>query len=72
MRITDYEQGKNLSDVCISLTRDEAEELCAYLKRLLSCPEVGRAYLSEIVGSRLERELTVALDRKRQAVIEVS
>jgi hypothetical protein len=68
MRITDYEQGKVLNDVCIALTRDEAEELAAYLKKLLTKPEIGRAYLSQIVGSRLEKELTIALEQGKAAV----
>lgn len=63
MRITDYERGKSLSDVCISLTRDEAEELHAYLQCLLTRPDLSRAHLSEVVGSRLERELTIALEK---------
>ncbi|HZH98404.1 MAG TPA: hypothetical protein VEX38_05485 [Fimbriimonadaceae bacterium] len=61
MRITDYEAGKNLSDVCISLTQDEAQELAAYLHRLIKSPDVNRAYLSEIVDSRLEKEITISL-----------
>jgi hypothetical protein len=62
MRITDYEAGKTLSDVCISLTQDEAQELAAYLHRLIKNPDVNRAYLSEIVNNRLEKEITISLE----------
>ena len=62
MRITDYEQGHMLRDICISLTREEAEDLAAYLNKLLKEPLVHRAYLSEIVNSKLEKEITIAVD----------
>jgi hypothetical protein len=61
MRITDYETQRCLNDVGITLTAQEADELCAYLNRLKECPDVRHVHLSEIVGDRLERELTFAL-----------
>ncbi len=61
MRITDYETQRTLNDVGITLTAEEADELCAYLTRLRDCPDVRRVHLSEIVGNRLERELTLAV-----------
>lgn len=61
MRIMDYETRRTLNDVGVYLTREEADELCAYLMRLRENPDVQRVYLSEIVGSHLERELTLAL-----------
>ncbi|MGV3618475.1 MAG: hypothetical protein ACO1SV_24390 [Fimbriimonas sp.] len=61
MRITDYETHRNLNDVGITLTAQEADELCAYLNRLRECPDVRQVHLSEIVGDHLEREVTFAL-----------
>jgi hypothetical protein len=61
MRITDYSSSKTLNDVSLSLTPSEAAELAAYLERLVSNPAIGRAHLSEVVGNRLERELTVTI-----------
>ena len=61
MRITDYEQGRSLSDVAITLTSDEASELAAYLHRLIQHRELGHAHLSEVSGMKLERELTIAI-----------
>lgn len=61
MRITDYENQRSLSDVGITLTKEEAEELCAYLLRLRECPSVRQVFLSEIVGNRLEREVSFAI-----------
>lgn len=61
MRITDYETQRTLKDVGITLTLEEADELCAYLHRLRSCPQVKHVHLSQIVGDRLEREVTFAL-----------
>jgi len=61
MRITDYERGRTLSDVAITLTADEASELAAYLNRLIKHRELGHAHLSEVRGVHLERELTIAI-----------
>lgn len=61
MRITDYESQRSLSDVGITLTPEEVDELCATLNRLKGCPDIRQIHLSEIVGNRLERELTFAL-----------
>jgi hypothetical protein len=62
MRITDYEKNRNLRDISITLTREEAEDLAAYLNQLLKEPEVNRAWLSEIKGVKLEKEITIAVD----------
>lgn len=62
MRITDYEQGTSLRDVCISLTIDEADELRIYLNKLVKDPKLTRAYLSEVKGSHLDKEITIAVD----------
>ncbi len=71
MRITDYEAGRVINDVAITLTRAEAEELAAYLRRLIHGPEVQRAHLSEIQDNRLEKELTIALtEATDRAVID--
>ncbi|MCB8932069.1 MAG: hypothetical protein M9921_03070 [Fimbriimonadaceae bacterium] len=61
MKIWDYESGSTLSDVEITLTRDEASELASYLTRLVQTPSIGHAHLSEFDGPLLGRELTVAL-----------
>ena len=61
MRIMDYETQRTLNDVGITLTAQEVDELCTYLNRLRGCPEIRQVQLSEIVGSRLEREMTFAL-----------
>ncbi|HMS56174.1 MAG TPA: hypothetical protein PKA27_12305 [Fimbriimonadaceae bacterium] len=61
MRITDYASSRTLNDVSLSLTPNEAAELAAYLERLVNNPTIGKAYLSEVVGNRLERELTVTI-----------
>lgn len=62
MRITDYESGKSLRDVKISLSRQEAEDLQAYLSRMLACEAIQRFQLSEVQGVHLERELTVSIN----------
>lgn len=67
MRITDYEKGTNLSDVCITLTRDEAEDLSIYLQKLLNDPKLSRVYVSEIVNARLEKEITITVDGAHRA-----
>ena len=61
MRITDYETNRNLNDVGLFLTFDEAAELAAYLQRLSSRPDIRRVHLSEVSGAHLEREITVVL-----------
>lgn len=61
MEIRDYESGKHLTDVDIVLSREEAEELKAYLSRLLLRPEIRTVHLSEINGFLLERELTFSI-----------
>ncbi len=62
MQITDYESGRNLRDVNIVLSRDEAEELQAYLSRMLKNEAIHRIHVSEVQGTHLERELTVSLN----------
>jgi len=61
MRITDYETNRNLNDVGLFLTSDEAAELAAYLQRLSSRPDIRHVHLSEVRGAHLEREITVVL-----------
>lgn len=63
MRITDFETQRNLCDVGITLTVEEADELCAYLHRLKESPHVQKVHLSQIVGDRLVREVTFALGK---------
>ena len=68
MRITDYESTKNLTDVGLVLTREEAEELCIYLHKMLNRAEVRNAYLTELRGCGIERELSVSIEQKGQQV----
>jgi hypothetical protein len=62
MRIFDYETTKNLTDVGIFLSRDEAEDLLLSLQRLVNQPRVSRAYLSDIEGNHIEREIAIAIE----------
>ncbi|HTQ08775.1 MAG TPA: hypothetical protein VMI31_01765 [Fimbriimonadaceae bacterium] len=49
----------------LSLTRDEAEELYIYLHKMLSVSELHRAYLTELSGCAIARELAVSIERDR-------
>jgi hypothetical protein len=62
LRIVDYQSGKELRDVALSLTDEELDDLFLYLRRMRSDRRLGCAHLSQIVGARLERELTVVRD----------
>ena len=62
MRIFDYEGQKDLSDVAISLSRDEAADLLMTLQRLVNQPDLSKIYLSQIKGNVIEREIAIALD----------
>ena len=64
MRIMDYETNRSLSDIGVFLTLDEAQELCAYLQLMQRRPDVQRIHLSEVLGSHLEREITVGIDER--------
>jgi len=64
MRIMDYETNRSLSDIGVYLTLDEAAELSAYLQVLQTRPEIQRVHLSEILGSQLQREITVGIDER--------
>jgi hypothetical protein len=63
MRIFDYEGQRDLTDVAISLSRDEAADLLATLERLVKQPSLSKVYLSQIKGSVIEREIAIALDK---------
>lgn len=63
MRITDYESTRNLNDVGLVLTPDEAEELYIYLHKMLGQRDLTKAYLTEIGGAGIERELSVTIER---------
>ncbi len=67
MTITDYENNRTLHDVEIVLSRDETEELRAYLTRLLETPEIEKIYISEVKGFCLETELAVRLRQVQAA-----
>lgn len=62
MRITDYENAKNLSDVELVLTTEEAEELYLYLQKMLHREGVSKAFLTEYAGTKIDRELTVSIE----------
>jgi hypothetical protein len=62
VRIVDYQSGKELRDVALALTDEELDDLALYLKRLRRDRRLHQAHLTQIVGSRLERELTVVRD----------
>jgi hypothetical protein len=62
MRIGDYETGRELRDVSICLTKEEAGDMIAYLQRLVKDTDVVRVHLSEVKKLRIERELTFALE----------
>jgi hypothetical protein len=64
MRITDYESTKNLTDVGLVLTRDEAEALYSYLHRMLDNRQVKQAYITEYEGCGIERELSVTIEQE--------
>ena len=68
MRIFDYEATKNLSDVGIFLSRDEAEDLIVTLQRLVNQPRLNRVYLSDIQGSHIERELAIAIEDRHSLI----
>ena len=61
MRITDFETGRSLSDVCLTLTQEEAEELSGYLARLTARDDLGHVHLMELQGATVRRELAVSL-----------
>ena len=65
MQITDYESGRQLRDVDIVLTRDEAEDLLVYLGQLLRKPSVNCAFVSEIDKWTLKKEITVSVKKER-------
>ena len=67
MQITDYESGRNLRDVNIVLSRNEAEELQAYLSRMLTDDAIHHIHVSEVQGMHLERELTVSINSSQIA-----
>jgi hypothetical protein len=71
MRIVDYQGNRTMNDVGIFLSIEEAEDLIAYLRKLVEEPSVQRVHLSEINGSRLEKELTIALDAVHAPIAEV-
>lgn len=62
MRIVDYQTGKELRDVALSLTDEELDDLALCLKRLRSDRRLNRAHLTQVVGAHFERELTVLRD----------
>ncbi len=72
MKIFDYEGHRDLKDVAISLSRDEAVDLLATLERLVNQPDLSKVYLSQLNGNVIEREIAIALDRKPPIVLAKS
>ena len=62
MRIIDFQSARRVDSAQITLTRAEAEELIIYLRALAHRPNIGPMYLSELNGSEIVRELTLAVD----------
>lgn len=69
MRIFDYEKQRDLTDVAISLSRDEAADLLMTLQRLVKQPSLSKVYLSQIKGNVIEREIAIALDKDMQPAL---
>lgn len=63
MQITDFESGKQLRDVDIVLTQEEAEDMLAYLHHLLHHAGVPFAHLSEVDKWTLKREITLSVKK---------
>lgn len=61
MKIQDYETGRQLKDVNIELTTGEAEELLAYLKRMLDRDDLTAVHLTDLKGGVIESELSLSL-----------
>jgi hypothetical protein len=61
MKIIDYQTGKELTDVSVTLSEEELKDLAAYVLKLGHDQRVSRAHLSEYVGSNLRSELTLAI-----------
>jgi hypothetical protein len=67
MFIHDYESGRELFDVDIVLTKDEAADLAAYLNRLLTYPELKSVQISRIQGTALAAEVSISLDGTQES-----
>ncbi len=61
MHIHDYESGRDLRDVNITLSRDEAEEMVSYLHALLKNPHINHITLNEIKNAILEKEISFSV-----------
>lgn len=61
MEIRDYESGKHLSDVSITLTREEAEDMVSFLHVLLENPSLSHVSLSEVRNLRFEKEISLSV-----------
>ena len=59
MRIVDFQTGKEIRDVAVSLTEEEMLDLSLYLNRLKSDQRISCAHLTEVSGSHFLSELTV-------------
>ncbi|MDI9637394.1 hypothetical protein QPK87_10750 [Kamptonema cortianum] len=61
MEIRDYETGKRLHDVDLVLSVEEAEELHAYLSRLIARPDMRSVQISQVDGWWLDSEFSISL-----------
>ena len=62
MKIKDYETGNVLRDGNIELTRYEAEELAAYLNRMINREDLKTIHLTDLNSGMIEQELSVSLN----------
>ncbi len=64
MKIIDYQTGKELTDVSITLSEDELKDLAAYVLKLGHDCHVPRAHLTEYAGCNPRSELTLAIESR--------
>lgn len=72
MQITDYETGRELRDVGISLTPEEATDMLTFLQRLVREPDLAHVHVSEVGRLRIDKELTLALRGRAVDVVRVA
>ena len=64
----DFETNRSSNDVGVFLTLDEIDECCSYLQVMKTRRDVYRIHLSEVLGSHLEREITVGFDGRASLI----
>lgn len=61
MRIHDYETGHQLRDIEIELTREEVEDLAAYLACMLKRTDLRVVQMSDVSKGFIDGELSISL-----------